>query len=92
MSGVKEENNLNLLDALDFIDPAALSCECYEIKHSTEIADEQCRHLLDREKLAATEHRYGTITRRCVLYRGESGTANNGIEYQNVCEFLTRTT
>ena len=25
MSGVKEENNLNLLDALDFIDPAALS-------------------------------------------------------------------
>ena len=70
-------------------DPATLTCECYEIKHSAEITDEQCRHLLDQEKIAATTHRYGTITRKCVLYRGESGVAANGIEYKNVTEFLT---
>ena len=68
--------------------PETLTCECYEIKHSTEIADEQSIHLRDEEKLAATAHRYGTITRKCVLYRGESGVANNGIEYKNVEEYL----
>ncbi len=69
--------------------PETLSCECYEIKHSGEITDEQTIHLRDEEKIAATTHRYGTVTRRCVLYRGESGVADNGIEYKNVTEFLT---
>lgn len=31
---------------------------------------------------------YGKIIRRCVLYKGESGMASNGIEYKNVEEFL----
>ena len=69
-------------------DPQTLTCECYEIKHSAEITDEQTIHLRDEEKLAATTHRYGTITRKCVLYRGESGVAKNGIEYKNVEDYL----
>ncbi|MBQ6260950.1 MAG: hypothetical protein IJK59_06845 [Firmicutes bacterium] len=28
-------------------DPAAASCDIYQIKHSTEIVPEQARHLLD---------------------------------------------
>ena len=35
-----------------------------------------------------SEKMYGKITRRCVLYKSESGIASNGIEYKNVKEFL----
>ena len=62
--------------------------ECYEIKHSDEISEDQAKHLLDSDNLSKTEHRYGKITRRCVLYKGQSGIASNGIEYKNVEEFL----
>ena len=62
--------------------------ECFEIKHSDEIVEEQAKHLLNEDNIAKTEKMYGKIIRRCVLYKGESGMASNGIEYKNVEEFL----
>ncbi len=64
------------------------SCEIYEIKHSRERTPEQYRHINDSEKLAETERKYGKITRRAVLYRGENFTENNGVEYLNVENYL----
>lgn len=68
-------------------DPAAASCEIYEIKHSTEIVPEQVRHLIDPEKGAMTEHRYGSIKKKTVLYRGATRDVD-GIRYVNVEEYL----
>ena len=68
-------------------DPVAGSCLIFEIKHSKEIAPFQYRHLIDSEKCAQTEHRYGPITGKFVLYRGEDQILN-GIQYQNVEEYL----
>ena len=68
-------------------DPAAASCEIFEIKHSTAIVPEQARHLIDPEKCALTEHRYGPITRKTVLYRGATQDVD-GIRYVNVEEYL----
>lgn len=62
--------------------------ECFEIKHSDEIFEEQAKHLLNEDNIANTEKIYGKVTRRCVLYKGGSGIASNGIEYKNVEEFL----
>lgn len=47
------------------------NCQIYEIKHSTEIVPQQCRHLLDEKKCSDTEFRYGMITGKYVIYRGE---------------------
>ena len=63
-------------------------CEIYEIKHSTEANPAQYRFLADPEKLEATEFRYGTIRTRIIIYRGQSMTLENGIEYLNVEEYL----
>ena len=68
-------------------DPVAASCQICEIKHSTEIAPQQYRHLIDEEKCAQTEHRYGPITGKFVLYRGENQVVE-GIPYRNVEEYL----
>ena len=68
-------------------DPAAASCEIYEIKHSTEIVPEQACHLIDPEKCAMTEHRYGPIIKKTVLYRGAKQDVD-GIRYVNVEEYL----
>lgn len=68
-------------------DPVAGSCHIFEIKHSAEIAPQQYRHLIDEEKCAQAEHRYGPITGKFVLYRGESQVID-GIQYQNVEEYL----
>lgn len=69
-------------------DEENLTCEVYEIKHSEAQAREQYRHLTDDEKLKNTEFRYGKITKRVVIYRGENATLENGIEYKNVEEYL----
>lgn len=69
-------------------DSANATCEIYEVKHSKEQAKEQYRHLIDEEKLKSTEFRYGKITKRTVIYRGENATLENGIEYRNVEEYL----
>ncbi len=68
-------------------DPEAGSCRIFEIEHSKEAVPQQYRHLIDEEKCAQTEHRYGTIMERCVLYRGESHMADD-VQYRNVEEYL----
>ena len=68
-------------------DPEAGSCQIFEIKHSEEAASQQYRHLIDEQKCAQTEHRYGPITGKFVLYRGKSQVVS-GIQYQNVEEYL----
>ena len=69
-------------------DPAAGSCQIFEIKHIAEVVPQQYRHLIDEEKCAVTEHRFGPITGRFVLYRGENRVLENGVVYQNVEEYL----
>ena len=68
-------------------DPVAGSSQIFEIKHSAEIAPQQYRHLIDEEKCSQAEHRYGPITGKTVLYRGENRVIE-GIQYQNVEEYL----
>ncbi len=67
--------------------PQTASCEVYEIKHSTEITPEQTRHLQDEKKCAETASRFGTITGKYVIYRGETKDID-GIHYVNVEEYL----
>lgn len=68
-------------------DPVTASCSIFEIKHSTEVVPSQYRHLIDEKKCADTEHRYGPITAKAVLYRGRSQMVD-GIHYMNVEEYL----
>ena len=64
------------------------TCETFEVKHSAEIVPHQYHILEDEELCRAVEQQYGRITRKCVIYRGESCTLENGIEYLNVEEYL----
>ena len=64
------------------------TCAVYEIKHSDQVVSEQYRHLIDADKDAKTERRFGKITNRIVLYRGDDMRLDNGIEYRNVEEYL----
>lgn len=68
-------------------DSKTLSCEIYEIKYSKERTREQYRHINDEEKCAVTTHRYGTITARYVIYRGENAEMDT-IQYLNVEDYL----
>ncbi len=68
-------------------DPNTLSCEIFEIKYSTEMVPNQYRHLINQEKCAETEHRFGTITGRYVIYRGNPF-ETEGVEYLNVESYL----
>ena len=68
-------------------DRANLCCQIFEIKHSTEVNPAQYRHLTDKEKCRQTEHRYGQITKKAVLYRGASHMEGD-IEYINIEEYL----
>lgn len=68
-------------------DPETLTCRIYEIKHSDKAVPEQCRHLADEQKCRETEHRYGMITGKYVIYRGVPQIIN-GIEYLNAEEYL----
>lgn len=68
-------------------DPETLTCRIYEIKHSDKAVPEQCRHLADEQKCRETEHRYGMITGKYVIYRGVPQIMN-GIEYLNAEEYL----
>ena len=64
------------------------SCEIYEIKHSKVRVPQQYRHISDPEKLIETERRYGRITKRAVLYRGDDHTEEGGVKYINVENYL----
>lgn len=68
-------------------DPETLTCRIYEIKHSDKAVPEQCRHLADEQKCRETEHQYGMITGKYVIYRGVPQIIN-GIEYLNAEEYL----
>lgn len=64
------------------------SCELYEIKHSQKIVPEQYHILLDTERLAETERRFGSISKRCVLYCGNDCDLEDGIFYRNAETYL----
>ena len=68
-------------------DHATSTCKIYKIKHSTEIVPEQAHHLIDEEKCKMTEHRYGKITGKYVIYRGMD-CAVDGVQYLNVETYL----
>ena len=68
-------------------DPEKANCSIYEIKHSTKAVPEQYKHLIDETKCSDTEFRFGNITGKYVIYRGESH-ETNGIQYVNVEEYL----
>ena len=68
-------------------DPERGNCAIYEIKHSKEAVLEQCRHLLDEQKCKETEFRYGKITGKYVIYRGEN-TKLGDVTYLNVENYL----
>lgn len=61
--------------------------EEYEIKHSKERVSEQRQVLLDKDTDREVSAKYGRITRKCVLYRGEPG-MEDGVEYLNVEAYL----
>lgn len=68
-------------------DPSDLTCNIYEIKHSCECVPDQHRHLDDDEKCSMTAHRFGDISGKYVIYRGESADVGD-IHYLNVEEYL----
>ena len=67
--------------------PEDLSCKIYEIKYSELTVPAQYRHLEDDDKCRNTEHRFGKITGKYVIYRGES-TEVGSIKYINIEEYL----
>ena len=68
-------------------DQESISCSIYEVKHSRETVPAQYRFLADEEKCQQTEHRYGPITEKMVIFRGETKIFE-GIQYKNVEEYL----
>ena len=76
-------------DEIDMVvfDPETISCEIYEIKHSTEIIPDQYRHLVDPVKTAEVEKQYGTICGKYVIYRGDDA-EREGIHYRNAENYL----
>ena len=69
------------------VDPVSITTAIYEIKHSTEMVPEQYKNLTDEEKCRATEFRFGTITKKAVIYRGEDA-VDGDIQYLNVENYL----
>ena len=68
-------------------DEKNLTCEIFEIKHTENISKGQYKNLIDEEKCRMTEHKFGTIIRKTVLYRGKD-TVVDGIHYANVTSYL----
>jgi len=68
-------------------DSETATCEIYEIKYSKEIVDKQYQHLNDDKKCEDTAFRFGTITGKYVIYRGETKNVD-GIKYVNAEEYL----
>ena len=68
-------------------DPESVSCAIYEIKHSSEVVPVQYQHLINEEKCRATAFRFGKITGKYVIYRGETRDVN-GVHYLNVEAYL----
>lgn len=68
-------------------DPDKANCQIYEIKYSEERIKNQYRHLIDEKKCSLTTHRYGDITGKYVIYRGED-IEIDGIQYLNVEKYI----
>ena len=68
-------------------DQKTLTCQIYEVKYSKEQVPEQYHHIKNEELCAMTSHRYGDITGRYVIYRGDDGEVD-GVQYLNVEEYL----
>lgn len=64
------------------------TCECYEIKHSNQVVERQMQHLTNEKYLEETERKFGQITRKCVIYRGEDVALENGVVYKKVENYL----
>ena len=64
------------------------TCELYEVKHSEQIVDRQYHVLADADECALVEKKYGTIIKKCVLYRGKPAVLDNGIIYENAEHYL----
>lgn len=68
-------------------DPETLTCKIYEIKLSEVAVPQQYQHLIDPDKCAQTEHRFGKITGKYVIYRGEPAEMEN-TRYLNIEDYL----
>lgn len=68
-------------------DNETATCEIFEIKYSKEIIDKQYQHLNDDKKCEDAAFRFGTITGKYVIYRGETKDVD-GIKYVNAEEYL----
>ena len=68
-------------------DNETATCEIFEIKYSKEIIDKQYQHLNDDKKCEEAAFRFGTITGKYVIYRGETKDVD-GIKYVNAEEYL----
>ena len=68
-------------------DSETATCEIFEIKYSKEIIDKQYQHLNDDKKCEDAAFRFGTITGKYVIYRGETKDVD-GIKYVNAEEYL----
>lgn len=64
------------------------SCSLFEVKHSRAVDEHQYRMLIDEEVCAQIERKYGKITARTVIYRGENTVLENGIRYISAEEYL----
>lgn len=69
-------------------EPENECCSIFEIKHSTEVVENQYRHLINEDKCKETEFRFGDIKGKYVIYRGEIHDVD-GIHYVNVEEYLS---
>lgn len=68
-------------------DPATLTCKIFEIKLATNVYPNQYVYLTDEKKCAETEHRFGKITGKYVIYRGDPCEVG-GVQYLNAEEYL----
>jgi hypothetical protein len=69
-------------------DKKSHSCDIFEIKHSDEAIPAQYQHLIDEDKCSKTEFRFGQIVGRHGLYRGASHITDDGIQSENVEQYL----
>lgn len=64
------------------------NCALYEVKHSRKRIDNQAVHLRNELFCQATEGKIGRIASKTVIYRGKNYTAEDGVIWQNVENFL----
>ena len=94
------ENPINIKEHMDLdtvtfgimydmvvFDPKTLTCQIYEVKYSKQQVPDQYRHIKNEEKCSMTSHRYGDITGRYVIYRGDNAQIEE-VQYLNVEEYL----